>query len=110
MLTNENINAGPIGSAASCDVPAHANPCSNANPTLLTTRVLWPVANRNWGDLNALAPDKPSYYDALQTKLMRRFSGGSSIGSPSHKYSRVPLDMKAGVGTQTCSERVPKIV
>ena len=80
MLTNENINAGPIGSAASCDVPAHANPCSNANPTLLTTRVLWPVANRNWGDLNALAQDKPSYYDALQTKLMRRFSGGSSIG------------------------------
>jgi hypothetical protein len=60
-LTNENINAAPINGG-------------NAG------RVLYPVANKNWGDVNCLCPDTNSYYDALQTKLTRRFSGGSMFG------------------------------
>jgi hypothetical protein len=60
-LTNENINASPI---------------SGGNPG----RLLYPVANRNWGDLNCLCPDTNSYYDGLQTKLTKRFSDGSVIG------------------------------
>jgi hypothetical protein len=61
-LTNENINAAPIGGG-------------NAG------RALYKVANSNWGDLNSLSPDTNSYYDSLQTKLTRRFSGGTSIGA-----------------------------
>jgi hypothetical protein len=60
-LTNENINSAPINGG-------------NAG------RLLYPVANRNWGDLNCLCPDTNSYYDALQTKLTRRMSGGSMFG------------------------------
>jgi hypothetical protein len=60
-LTNENINASPINGG-------------NAG------RVLFPVANRNWGDLNCLCPDTNSYYDALQTRVTRRFgSSGDSV-------------------------------
>lgn len=61
MLTNENINAAPIGGG-------------NAG------RRLYPVANKNWGDLNSLSPDAPMYYDALQTKLTWRLKGSSVIG------------------------------
>jgi hypothetical protein len=60
-LTNENINAAPIGGGQA-------------------GRALYKVANKNWGDLNSLSPDTASYYDSLQTKLTRRFSGGSTIG------------------------------
>ncbi len=62
LLTNENINAAPI---------------NGGNPG----RVLFPVANKNWGDVNCLCPDAPSYYNSLQTKLTWRLSGGSSIGA-----------------------------
>ncbi|MGA2262220.1 MAG: TonB-dependent receptor [Acidobacteriota bacterium] len=61
-LTNENINAAPINGG-------------NAG------RLLYPVANKNWGDFNSLSPDTNSYYDALQTKLTKRLSGGSMIGA-----------------------------
>jgi hypothetical protein len=61
MLTNENINAAPI---------------NGGNPG----RRLFPVANKNWGDLNSLSPDAPMYYDALQTKVTWRLKGGSMIG------------------------------
>jgi hypothetical protein len=61
MLTNENINAAPI---------------NGGNPG----RRLYPVANKNWGDVNMLAPDANMYYDSLQTKLTWRMQGGSVIG------------------------------
>jgi carboxypeptidase family protein len=62
VLTNENINAAPIGAG---------------NPG----RVLFPVANKNWGDINCLCPDTNSYYDGLQTKVTRRLGGGSFLGA-----------------------------
>jgi hypothetical protein len=40
---------------------------------------LWPVANRNWGDLSRMTPDANMYYDALQTKLTWR-KGASLVG------------------------------
>jgi len=61
ILTNENINAAPIGGGDA-------------------GRLLFPVANKNWQDANCLCPDTNSYYDSLQTKLTRRFGGGSFIG------------------------------
>lgn len=61
MLTNQNINAAPI---------------NGGNPG----RRLFPVANKNWGDVNMLAPDANMYYDSLQTKLTWRMTGGSVIG------------------------------
>jgi len=60
-LTNENINAAPI---------------NGGNPG----RLLYPIANKNWGDGNCLCPDTNSYYDGLQTKLTRRMSGGLMLG------------------------------
>ncbi|MGA2329153.1 MAG: TonB-dependent receptor [Bryobacteraceae bacterium] len=68
MLTNENINAGPINGG-------------NAG------RLLYPVANKNWGDGNSLSPDANMYYDALQTKLTWRMKGGSVIGM-NYTFSR----------------------
>ncbi|MGC9970627.1 MAG: TonB-dependent receptor [Bryobacteraceae bacterium] len=61
MLTNENINPGPINGG-------------NAG------RLLYPVANKNWGDGNSLSPDANMYYDSLQTKVTWRMKGGSQIG------------------------------
>jgi hypothetical protein len=60
-LTNENINAAPINGG-------------NAG------RLLYPVANKNWGDINSLSPDTNSYYDGLQTRLTKRMGGSSLIG------------------------------
>jgi hypothetical protein len=60
LLTNENINAAPIGGGSS-------------------GRALYPVASRNWGDLNQMTPDGHMYYDSLQTKVTWR-SGSSQIG------------------------------
>jgi len=62
ILTNENINSAPINGGTA-------------------GRVLYPVANKNWGDINCLCPDANSYYDALQTKLSRRFHDGSMVGA-----------------------------
>jgi hypothetical protein len=56
-LTNENINAGPIGGG-------------NAG------RLLYPKAS----DINSLSPDTNSYYDSLQMKVTRRFAKDSIIG------------------------------
>ena len=60
-LTNENINAASVGGG-------------NAG------RLLYSIANKNWGDANCLCPDTNSYYDGLQTKLTRRMSGGLMLG------------------------------
>jgi hypothetical protein len=60
MLTYEDINAAPINGGS-------------------TGRVLYPL----WKNSNTFAdmsPDANMYYDGLQTKLTRRFSGASSIG------------------------------
>jgi hypothetical protein len=62
FLTNENINAAPINGGNS-------------------GRQLFSVANKNWGDVNALVPDANMYYDALQTKFTWRMNGGSTIGA-----------------------------
>jgi hypothetical protein len=61
LLTNENINAAPIGGGEA-------------------GRVLFPVAKLNWGNINCLCPDGPSYYNSLQTKLTWRLGGSSAIG------------------------------
>jgi hypothetical protein len=62
LLANENINSAPINGGN-------------------VGRLLFPVANKNWGDVNSLSPDTPSYYNSLQTKLTWRFGGGSAIGA-----------------------------
>ena len=62
MLTNENINAAYINGG-------------NAG------RWLYPVASKNWGDINSLSPDANMYYDSLQTKVTWRMRDGSVIGA-----------------------------
>ncbi len=61
LLTNENINSAPAGGGES-------------------GRLLYPVANKNWGNVNCLCPDGPSHYDSLQTKATWRSRGATSIG------------------------------
>ena len=61
LLTNENINAAPVGGGEA-------------------GRLLFPVANKNWGNINCLCPDGPSYYNSLQSKLTWRLGGSSAIG------------------------------
>jgi len=61
LLTNENINAAPIGGGEA-------------------GRPLFPVANKNWGNVNCFCPDGPSWYNALQTKTTWRLHGASAIG------------------------------
>ncbi|MGH9881485.1 MAG: TonB-dependent receptor, partial [Pyrinomonadaceae bacterium] len=60
-LTNENINAAPVG-AGEAGRPLNA------------------VNGRNWGNVNCLCPDTNSYYDGMQTKLTRRLGGASFFG------------------------------
>jgi Carboxypeptidase regulatory-like domain/TonB dependent receptor len=69
-----NINPGPVAAGMNNGV----NRLLNANPNACTA----PPAGTGgcWGDLNAVTPFKSSYYDSLQSKLTRRFSGGSLIG------------------------------
>jgi hypothetical protein len=62
LLTNENINYAPV---------------NGGNPG----RVLFPVANKNWGDTNCLCPDGPSWYNSLQTKVTWRLKGNSALGA-----------------------------
>jgi hypothetical protein len=61
FLTNENINAAPINGG-------------NAG------RLLYSVANKNWGDIGQMTPDARNYYDALQSKATWRLHDGSLIG------------------------------
>jgi hypothetical protein len=61
-----NINAAPVGGG-------------NAGRLLNANFAVCPTANC-WGDINAVAPFKPTYYDSLQAKLARRLSGGAVIG------------------------------
>jgi hypothetical protein len=62
LLTNENINYAPINGGT-------------------LGRVLYPVANKNYNDVNCLCPDGPSWYNSLQTKLTWRLHGNSAIGA-----------------------------
>src|SRR5215510_7783774 len=60
-LTNENLNAAPIG---------------GGNPG----RVLSAKFGKGFNDVGCLCPDTNAYYDSLQTKLTRRLGSGSSFG------------------------------
>ena len=61
MLTNENLNAAPIGG-------------TNTGRYFYSS-----LGNPN--DMNCLCPDANMYYDGLQTKISRRFGTGSTIGA-----------------------------
>ncbi len=60
-LTNENINAAPIGGGEA-------------------GRPLNIKFGRSIGNVNCLCPDTNAYYDSLQTRLTRRLGDGSNIG------------------------------
>jgi hypothetical protein len=68
LLTNENINSAPLGTGEA-------------------GRPLNAVAGRNYGNVNCLCPDANSYYDALQTKVTKRFGHGSYI-SGAYTFSK----------------------
>jgi hypothetical protein len=68
VLTNMNINAAPAGGGQA-------------------GRVLNVADGANWNDINQLTPGFNSYYNSLQTKLTRRFSGGSLVGA-AYTFSR----------------------
>jgi Carboxypeptidase regulatory-like domain/TonB dependent receptor len=61
-LTNENLNAAPIG---------------GGNSGRLLAQQLGPTFT---SDVNCLCPDTNAYYDSLQTRVTRRLGGGSNIG------------------------------
>jgi len=48
----------------------------NADPNACPTNATAPC----WGDINAVTPFKVTYYDSLQTRLTRRFGGGTEAG------------------------------
>jgi hypothetical protein len=60
-LTNMNVNAAPAGGGQA-------------------GRILNSTHGGNWTDINQLTPFGNSYYDALQSKLTRRFGNGSVAG------------------------------
>jgi hypothetical protein len=59
--TNENLNAGPAGAGI-------AGALMNAE------------FGESWTTINSFTPLQNTYYDALQTRLTRRFSGGGMVG------------------------------
>jgi hypothetical protein len=61
-LTNENLNAAPIG---------------GGNSGRLLAQRLGPTFT---SDVGCLCPDTNAYYDSLQTRVTRRLGGGSNIG------------------------------
>ena len=61
-LTNENLNAAPIGAG---------------NSGRLLAQRLGPGFT---SDVNCLCPDTNAYYDSLQTRVTRRLGGSSNIG------------------------------
>jgi hypothetical protein len=61
MLTNENLNAAPIGGGA--------------------TGEYFYSSTGNSNSMMCLCPDANMYYDGLQTKISRRFGTGSMIGA-----------------------------
>ena len=65
-----NINPAPVGGGSSGRL-------LNANPAACPV-VTPPVAC--WGDINAVTPFKVTYYDSLQTRVTRRFGGGTEAG------------------------------
>ncbi|HWR13386.1 MAG TPA: TonB-dependent receptor [Terriglobales bacterium] len=71
-LVNMNLNASPIGTGQAggminARLRAKGVTCS-------------PNASCNYGNIGGLVPFKNNYYDSLQTKLTRRFTGGSTAG------------------------------
>lgn len=68
LLTNRNINAAPAGGG-------------NTGHTLNA------ALGKSWSDINSLGFQQNTYYDSLQTKLTRRFSGNSLI-SVVYTYSK----------------------
>jgi hypothetical protein len=68
VLTNVNINAAPAGGGQA-------------------GRVLNVADGTNWSDINQLTPGFNSYYNSLQTKVTRRFGGGSFVGA-AYTFSR----------------------
>jgi len=68
LLTNENINSSPLGTGEA-------------------GRPLNAVAGKNYGNVNCLCPDTNSYYDAMQSKLTKRFGRGSYI-SAAYTFSK----------------------
>jgi hypothetical protein len=60
-LTYMNVNAAPAGGGQA-------------------GRILNSTHGGNWNDINQLTPYGNSYYDALQSKLTRRFAGSSVVG------------------------------
>jgi hypothetical protein len=61
MLTNENLNIAPIGGGQA-------------------GRLLNAKFGKNWNDINSMSPDTNSYYDGMQLRATRRFTGGSTVG------------------------------
>ena len=61
LLQNENLNYSEPGTGA-------------------VGRVLFPVANKNWGDVGYFTPDGPSWYNSLQSKLSWRWRGNTALG------------------------------
>jgi hypothetical protein len=62
LATNYNINPAPLGGGN-------------------TGRVLNAAHGTNWSDINSVGFMQNSYYDSLQTKLTKRFSGNSMISA-----------------------------
>ena len=95
VLTNANINAAPAGSpgpggrdsrqlnAAFGHLSTVQNP---ANP-IICTPPSTAGCYAGWSDINQLTPGFNSYYNSLQAKLTRRFSGGSVVGA-AYTFSR----------------------
>ena len=84
-LVNRNLNAAPANGGQNGRVlntefnHTSDNVCPSAtNPT---------AACKGWPDIGILAPLGNNYFDSLQAKLTRRFSGSSQIGF-SYTYSK----------------------
>ncbi len=95
VLTNANINAAPAGSpgpggrdgrqlnAAFGHLSTVQNPANPITCTPPSTAGCY----AGWSDVNELIPGFNSYYNSLQAKLTRRFSGGSVVGA-AYTFSR----------------------
>ncbi len=68
-----NINPAPVGFGSTAGAKSRL---LNANPNVCPNDATAPC----WGDINAVTPFKVTYYDSLQTRLTRRFGGGTEAG------------------------------
>jgi hypothetical protein len=80
VLTNLNINAAAAGSPGPGGRDGRQlNAAFGRLSTATNPATGQPYAG--WSDINQLTPGFNSYYDSLQTKLTRRFGGGSLVGA-----------------------------